>query len=254
MKIEATKKIQIKNIEIGGSKTLICTPITPSTHEDFVSDIDYALSQNPDVVEWRLDYFDNLSSLDYVYNTLTSIKYKLANTIFILTLRDNKEGGKCTLSQEDKLKIIKSALKTDTIDILDIEQIQGKDYISSVKQMINNTNTKLLLSYHNFEFTPNKEEIVQKIKKALELGADIPKVAYMPHSSEDVLCLLDASISCRKLLEAPIVSISMGDLGKISRVYAGQFGSDITFASLKDSTAPGQIKIDDLKRAWTHLF
>ena len=74
MKIEATKKIQIKNIEIGGSKTLICTPITPSTLEDFVADIDDALSQNPDVVEWRLDYFDNPSSLDYVYNTLTSIK------------------------------------------------------------------------------------------------------------------------------------------------------------------------------------
>ena len=92
------------------------------------------------------------------------------------------------------------------------------------------------------------------MEKALELGADIPKVAYMPHSSEDVLCLLDASLSCRKLLEAPIVSISMGDLGKISRVYAGQFGSDITFASLKGSTAPGQIKIGDLKRAWTHLF
>ena len=76
----------------------------------------------------------------------------------------------------------------------------------------------------------------------------------MPQCSEDVLCLLDASISCRKSLNSPLISISMGDLGKISRVYAGQFGSDITFASLKDSTAPGQIKIGDLKRAWTHLF
>ncbi len=252
MKIQAKERITIKNIEIGGNKTLICTPITSLYAEEFIKDIDDALLQNPDALEWRLDYFDNLSP-DYVYHTLNSIKDKLSNTIFILTLRDNKEGGRCHLSQDDKISIIECSIKTGVVDIIDIEQIQGKDYIDKIKKMIVDTDIKLILSYHDFNLTPDKEDIIQKIKTALKLGADIPKVAYMPKSSEDVLRLLETGLYCKKTLKTLLITISMGNLGKISRVCAGQFGCDITFASFKNTTAPGQIEIGNLKKIRRYL-
>ena len=81
--------------------------------------------------------------------------------------------------------------------------------------------------------------------KMQQVGADLPKVAVMPHDSTDVLTLLDATIETKnKYFATPIITISMGNLGVASRLCGEVFGSAMTFASAGDSSAPGQIGLD----------
>jgi 3-dehydroquinate dehydratase-1 len=87
------------------------------------------------------------------------------------------------------------------------------------------------------------------------MGADIAKVAVMPKDYADVLTLLSATLKARKgAVKVPIVTMSMGSEGGITRLAGGLFGSDITFAIGKESSAPGQIPIGDLRKAMAVLY
>ena len=48
----------------------------------------------------------------------------------------------------------------------------------------------MIASNHDFRKTPSKEELIARMRKMQELGADIPKIAVMPQSTEDLLTLL----------------------------------------------------------------
>jgi 3-dehydroquinate dehydratase-1 len=110
------------------------------------------------------------------------------------------------------------------------------------------------LSYHNFDETPDEAFILDRLVTAGKLGADVAKVAVMPKSYKDVLTLLSATYTARtERLDIPIITMSMGAEGGITRIAGGLFGSDLTFALGKASSAPGQIPIDDLRKAWTAL-
>lgn len=81
--------------------------------------------------------------------------------------------------------------------------------------------------------------------KMQQVGADLPKVAVMPHDSTDVLTLLAATVEMKnKYFATPIIAISMSKLGVASRLCGEVFGSAMTFASAGDSSAPGQIGLD----------
>ena len=76
----------------------------------------------------------------------------------------------------------------------------------------------------------------------------------MPQDYGDVLTLLKATYTARtEVLEIPIITMSMGGEGGISRIAGGLFGSDLTFAIGQASSAPGQIHIGDIRKAWEVL-
>jgi 3-dehydroquinate dehydratase-1 len=107
----------------------------------------------------------------------------------------------------------------------------------------------MIMSYHNFQSTPGKEALVAKFLEAERLGADIGKVAVMPESPEDVLTLLGAVWQASEAGHIPLIGMSMGGFGALSRIVGGVFGSALTFAVGKSSSAPGQIAIEDLRIA-----
>lgn len=110
------------------------------------------------------------------------------------------------------------------------------------------------MSYHNFAETPPIDYLIDKIKEQISSGANVPKIAVMPKTEEDVLTLLSATLKARMEIDTPIITMSMGKLGMISRVAGSIFGSDLTFGASKKASAPGQIPINDLKTAMNILF
>lgn len=81
-----------------------------------------------------------------------------------------------------------------------------------------------------------------------EFGADLIKIAVMPKSRKDVLTLLDAEEEMvTKYAKCPMCAISMGRLGAVSRACGEVFGSDLTFGAVGKLSAPGQIKIEELR-------
>ena len=81
-----------------------------------------------------------------------------------------------------------------------------------------------------------------------QFAADFGKLAVMPHELKDVLRFMNVSVQLAELTELPLILISMGDLGKTTRVSGELIHSVMTFGSLTDSSAPGQIPVEELRQ------
>jgi 3-dehydroquinate dehydratase-1 len=73
-----------------------------------------------------------------------------------------------------------------------------------------------------------------------EVDAVLPK-------KPDVLTLLGATYAASQLLPIPLISMSMGPYGSLSRMIGFVYGSALTWAVGKSSSAPGQVPIEDLR-------
>ena len=153
------------------------------------------------------------------------------------------------------LELFKGAMESGDVDIVDIELCNEKEFIESVREMAGANKVALILSYHNFNNTPDEEFICNKLSEARKAGADIAKLAVMPTNYSDVLNLLTATNRARTgAVDIPMITISMGEQGGISRLAGGLFGSDITFGLGRESSAPGQMPIDDLRTGMALLY
>ena len=86
------------------------------------------------------------------------------------------------------------------------------------------------------------------------LGADICKIATMPHSPAEHASLLDATrIMAEEHADRPLITMAMGALGIVSRVSGETFGSAATFGIAGNPSAPGQIPAEDLHAVLTAL-
>ena len=100
------------------------------------------------------------------------------------------------------------------------------------------------MSWHDFESTPNSQELSGLWDEMESYKPKIEKISVMPKTPKDVQNLLQ---SCKNhQTEQEKIAISMGEMGKISRILADFFGSGYTFASAITSSAPGQPSLEEL--------
>lgn len=108
---------------------------------------------------------------------------------------------------------------------------------------------KVVASNHDFERTPDKDEIVSRLCIMQELGADLPKIAVMPADKKDVLTLLAATEEmATEHADRPIITMSMAGTGVISRLCREAFVSALTFGAAAKASAPGQMDACDLNQ------
>lgn len=242
------KTITIKNVTIGEGMPKICVPLTGSTLSELKEE---ALALKPldfDVVEWRVDFFEGVSELPKVLDALEQIHAIIADSPLIFTFRTAKEGGQREISIENYLKLNLSIIQSGKADLIDVELFSGEENVKKLVEAAQEKGVFVILSNHDFIRTPTKEEIISRLCKAQELGADLPKIAVMPNKAADVLTLLDATNTMVDLYaDRPIITMSMGDRGMISRLAGGIFGSALTFGSAKKASAPGQMPVAKLR-------
>ncbi len=153
----------------------------------------------------------------------------------IATIRSEIEGGSWTLSEAERLKLFK--LVIPEVSAVDIE-LSAKSIIKEVVQTAHKHKKLAVISYHNFDGTPSLKILEDTMKKAISSGADIVKVATLAIKREDVQLLAEFTLRNRS---KNLVSIAMGTEGSISRILFPSLGSLMTYASLGQSTAPGQL-------------
>ena len=140
-----------------------------------------------------------------------------------------------------------AVIRTGNVDLVDVELFSQEEVVKALVSEAKEMHVYVIMSNHDFVQTPSKEEIIVRLRKMLEYGADLPKIAVMPNSVGDVLTLLEATNEMKQLSNAPIVTMSMGKFGLISRLSGEAFGSALTFGSVQATSAPGQIPIDELR-------
>jgi 3-dehydroquinate dehydratase-1 len=256
MRQQSKKQLRIKNVVIGGVHPLICLPLVAGTREELMGQASMLVGLAPDLVEWRIDGFAEVEDVAKSLTALSELRGILGEIPLIFTCRIDQEGGMRKISQEKRLELIVAAIESGNIDLIDIELCNGLEFIDAVKIHTQaQARVALVLSYHNFKETPDETFIYNKLLAAYEAGADIPKLAVMPKDYADVLILLSATNRARNsAIDAPLVTMSMGEQGAVTRLAGGLFGSDITFAVGKASSAPGQIPIAEMRSGMAVLF
>ncbi|UOR10220.1 type I 3-dehydroquinate dehydratase [Halobacillus amylolyticus] len=247
--MERSKKtFKVKGKLIGGQRPMICIPLIGKNTQELIEELDVIKGKQPDIIEWRADYFENLDDESKVIDALNKISDIAGGVPLLFTIRSAAEGGqKIALNEKDKLNLLKLLVGTGSIDFVDYELDNNEDDIKYLRKITNNHDIKLIFSYHNFEQTPSVETIFEIGRQAENYQADMVKISVMPKNMDDVLVLLEATQAINKHIKIPVVSISMGEYGSISRMFGWKFGSAITFGIGEQSSAPGQIPVEDLR-------
>jgi 3-dehydroquinate dehydratase-1 len=147
-------------------------------------------------------------------------------------------------SQQESIQKLRLAIGSGAT-FVDIEYEANEDFRNELIDFAHLHQCDVIISYHNYEMTPELDELEKIMQTCFELGADLAKIATMIKVNRDNSKILS-------LYKAPgrLVAIGMGELGKISRIVAPFLGAEFTYASLTDdnATAPGQISYNRLNK------
>ena len=246
--------LRVRNIELGAGIPKICVPIVGVSKEDILSEAKTFDSIPVDVVEWRGDWFEGVSDLSQVLDVLKQLRDILGDTPLLFTFRTSKEGGERAIEPQAYAQLNIQAAQSGYVDLVDVEAFTGDDIVKTIIEGVHAAGVKVVASNHDFFKTPDKDTIISRMRKMQDLGADVPKIAVMPQSKEDVLTLLSATEEMVRLYaDRPIITMSMGGTGVISRLCGEVFGSALTFGAAKKASAPGQMGVRDLNTVLTLL-
>ncbi|MDQ6596171.1 type I 3-dehydroquinate dehydratase [Bacillus salipaludis] len=248
------KTITVRGITLGEGAPKICVPLVGTTLAELMEEARYIDTIDADLVEWRVDFFNHVEQIEKVKEALSEIRILLKNKPLIFTFRSAKEGGEKEISLTDYLELNKRIAETGLVDMIDVELFNEESTVKSLIEFAQAHNVLVILSNHDFEKTPPKEEIIARLQKAQKLGGDLPKIAVMPKSPADVLTLLDATNTMNEQhADRPFITMSMAGKGVISRLAGELFGSALTFGAAKKSSAPGQIDVNELRKVLSLL-
>lgn len=240
--------VEVRNIKIGEGVPKICVPIVGVTKDEIIAEAKTFDSIPVDIVEWRVDWFEGVFEFDRVEDVLKDLRKTLGETPILFTFRTSKEGGEKTIEAEPYKELNIKAAKTGYVDLVDVEAFTGDEIVKEIIEGVHAAGVKVVASNHDFDKTPKKDDIVGRLRKMQDLGADIPKIAVMPQSKKDVLTLLTATEEMSsEYADRPIITMSMAGTGVISRLCGEVFGSALTFGAAKKASAPGQMGVEDLQ-------
>ncbi len=231
-----------------GNQPLICTPLVGKTEELILSELNNVLEKKPDIIEWRADFFEGLANTNEVVLIAKQIKANAEDIPIIFTVRSFREGGQpISLSDKEVIDINVAICRYTAVEYIDCELNNRPEYFKLLRRIASENNTKIIASFHDFHFTPDREILLNKFSEATNYGADVVKVAVMANDLSDVLTLLNVTLEGKNTIDIPVITVSMGEFGALTRMIGGVFGSAVTFAVGQSSSAPGQLPIEDLR-------
>ncbi len=242
-----SKTIRIRNLTIGPGTPKIIVPIAGVTKEEILSLAERVKDASPDLIEWRADWYEDTSEFDKVQDIMRCLRSVMGEIPILFTFRSAGEGGEKDIDRERYASLNRRAAASGIVDLIDVESAAGDEIVKELIAYAHMNDVKVVASSHDFHKTPEKDAIVSRLRKMNELGCDIPKIAVMPTCRADVITLLDATQEADSVIDKPIVTMSMSEIGLISRLAGETFGSALTFGAVGKASAPGQMNAEDLR-------
>ena len=242
---ESRRKVKLRDVTLGSGRPALILPLVPRDREELRDMAQEAAAHRPDLFEWRADYFEAVEDREEVAEALRILRAAIGNGALLVTPRHAKENGVREISPERKEEFFRWVAESRLADMVDVELRYGGAYIGRIRRLCQENGTALMVSYHDLEKTPGEEEIREKMREEEAAGADVCKVSFLAQGYGDIWRLGRAVRNAkREEIAVPVVSISAGPLGTLSRIGAEAFGSDGTFVSVGRTH---QIHIDDLR-------
>ena len=237
--------VTVRGCHIGEGRPKVILPIVECTEAAVLEKAAGFSALRADCVEWRLDHFADCSVPGAVVRCLARMRVLLKDKLLLVTFRTADEGGALALTHPEYIRLIHTILDTDCADLIDLEYFTAGADLPALIADCHTAGVKVICSSHDFHKTPPRAELVARMTAMQQAGADLPKLAVMPQCRQDVLELLAATAEMTEHHpETPIITMSMGALGAVSRLSGEAFGSAMTFANPGQASAPGQIPLD----------
>ena len=219
----------------------ICVSIGRETIDDVLAVADSVASQ-ADVLEIRLDYL-SLPAVSPFLNTL--------QTPLLFTNRPAWEGGEFSGDEELRLGALLEAVAENSAYV-DLELLAPEESHQSMRTALQESKTKLILSWHNFKNTPSRKELVGRMALMQDQGADIGKIITTANNHQDVLRVLQLQ-ELAEQLNFPLIAFCMGRPGVVSRVATCGLGGYMTYCAVseEEATAPGQLSVKTLREIYS---
>ena len=245
--VGAVRPLEVKGRRIGEGRPKLIAPTTSKNPADLYQTLEkFAGMKALDMVEVRIDYLGKLAPAEFA--EVTQKAYKAAgDKIVLVTLRNGTDGGPFIAEDKYYGDVYRAVIESGKADIIDLELFRDADMIRSLVKAAHAKGIKVIISDHEFKFTPDEGEIIRRLLLEQEFGADILKLAVMAFSPEDVLTVMTATAKMRHYYsDRPMLTMAMGKWGVLTRITGEGFGSDLTFASVGGkASAPGQIPVEE---------
>ncbi|EXB24962.1 catabolic 3-dehydroquinate dehydratase [Acinetobacter baumannii 1437282] len=241
------KQVELSELAKLPVKTIV--PITAKTREQAIAQAKViAANADADLAEFRIDLLNFASDRKQVIALGHELKQILGTKPLIATIRTRNEGGQLTISDADYGKTYQAYLQQPFMDMLDVEMFRDQRIVNDTVKMAHAKKVLIVMSNHDFQKTPPESEIIKRLLQQDKLGADILKIAVMPQSKQDVFTLMDATLKVSQQSKKPLLTMSMGKLGTISRIATANMGGSFSFGMIGEASAPGQIDVTQLKQ------
>lgn len=240
--------IQVKNIVLGEGIPKICAPLVETNYDSLIKEALGFPALPVDVAEWRADWYHGILEPGTAARVLPDLKAALGPVPLLFTFRTHAEGGCLPADTASYRMLLEQAICSGQTDMVDIELFSDEHLVREMTRLAHEHQVKVILSNHDFTATPDEKELLKRLERMDFLGADVAKIAVMPVTAGDVLTLLSATERASRTLSCPIISMSMKGTGLVSRFCGEVFGSCLTFGSVREASAPGQIHVKELKQ------
>ena len=220
----------------------ICASIPAENPESLRDKINRAFSSGANYVEIRFDFLD-LSDMEEALKIAETFREKA-----IFTLRTSAEGGKFKANINDRIEWLKKLAMAKPM-LLDIEYstIQSNDDLANYCKT---QKIPVLLSWHDFEKTPPKDQLRYILEK-MRVYSNHIKMVTTAINIIDALRILDLY---ENAAESNLIAFSMGEAGIISRIMCTIMGrSPFTYAALEESIAPGQLTVVQMREIYDKI-
>lgn len=240
-------KQRIGKVKLGG-KPRIIVPLIGKDKKAILDELSHISKRNADILEWRIDHFEDCLDSAACFSMASKISSR-ASLPVLATFRTRREGGNVEIDGKEYRKLLRSLAQSDVVDAIDVEMFFDEADPARIIEATHRTGCVAVGSYHDFEGTPERGELVERIEHMADMGADVVKLSCMATSMADVATLLAATAEAKEKVDKPLITMSMGKLGVVSRAAGFAFGSVATFAAVTkgQASAPGQVPIDELK-------
>lgn len=225
----------------GAPKTIVSLM---GTLEQAVEAAHAARAAKADCLEWRADFCSDVNDVVAMKRNACALRQAAGDTPLLFTFRSTGQGGQAELSVPDYAALTEAMIRCGAFDLVDVESWIGEDQVRALAQAARTCGVRVIVSHHDFEGTPSKEWMVDEMRRMQDWGADIPKIAVMAQGPADALTLLQATEEMARLYATgPLITMSMGRWGALTRLTGEVFGSALTFCALETASAPGQVDI-----------
>ena len=242
------RTVKIRDVVIGEGRVKTIVPITGTTADEAMAQARViGGSAQTDVVEFRVDFLDIALDAGKLAALGPKVAAQLNGKPLILTFRTKAEGGNKTIADADYGALYDTLLKAQFADLIDVEMFRSEAVVRRLVAGAHQVGAFIVMSNHDFSGTPPAAELLARLRRQQELGADVLKLAMMPRDPSDVLELLRATWEmASRYADRPMMTMSMGGTGVVSRLAGEIFGSAMCFGMIGRASAPGQVEVDRL--------